>query len=574
MHPRSLRLGSLSLFLLTTPALAFEQGAQTGPPLNQQYPGPNGLANFRKIVSGEFTGNLTRDAVVMDGNRPRLLVSPEYFDTSIGTPNDANDIAVLTGAMSGKDLLVTVEAGGLMLYERISATYLGNPTSSWNAIQLRDATSAWANAAFVCVGDVNGDGQQDIVGVMSNKRDLIVALGAGGTSFPTDQTFVNPSQTIHQLMLANWREDGDGEPNSLEFVIFSNLGWAVREFNGSWPKAVNWTMSPVKGTVIRDQNSTVDRIVTCAVLNGTDRLSISDVTRTEGPYNLGALGVVAMASGDFTTLQADGDLDLVLTTNTDRDLRIYENLSSTTSFNFATPAKHRFGPALRDPSLNLAGVTVGDFDSDGNQDILAPAQGHANPYPLGAYGSIALIRPNGAYGLFQCNPGAPAFIPSTGTGVPDKIRLRFDPPSPTGRLVPANGTSQTVELYVSVYFAPALGVEPNLDPYWVGSHIVPPQNGLAYLTFPLPSGYSLTTSTGIFSVVAYQRILENDVVVDRAPAVTAWVTPKPNMSVVNNAKDTIQWYGATRENEGIPVDGSIDIGPIIPPSEKDKEPKE
>jgi hypothetical protein len=68
---------------------------QSDPPLDQQFPGPNGRANFRKIVSGDFTGDLRRDAVFMDQNTVVLLKSPAIYDTRITLPFPVNDIAVV-----------------------------------------------------------------------------------------------------------------------------------------------------------------------------------------------------------------------------------------------------------------------------------------------------------------------------------------------------------------------------------------------------------------------------------------------------------------------------------------------
>lgn len=544
------------------PALALEQGAQTGPPLNQQFPGPNGLANFRKIVSGEFTGNLSRDAVVMDADSPRLLVAPEYFDTSIGTGNPANDIAVLSGAVPGKDLLVTAESDGLKLYERMSAT------SSWSITVVRDASTAWANAALVAVGDVNGDGLPDIVGVPANKRDLLFLYGSGGTNFTTGPTLVNPAQTIHQLLLMNWTNTND-TANSVEPVFFSNLGWAIREDSGVWRKSVSWSSSLVRGVVLSGQGGATDRLVTTAVFNGTDRLSICDVNGTEGPYNLGALGIVALASGDMSGPTPDGDADLVLSTNTDRDLRVYENLSpSATTFDFATPAKFRFGPVTRNPAYNQAGLTLGDFDCNGRMDVLAPAQGDPNPAPTGTWGSIALVRMDTSHQSKLPNISNCQLVTTT---TPHSIKLTFDHPT---TLIPANQPGDQRKIYVGIYRTPDLGL-PTLEERVAWDRIDVPGPILHQTwSFNLPPEFTLEGSEDLFSVVAYQVVVNNGVVVGRGPANTALVVPGSNMLIVDASSDTHTTAIIHREHDGIPVDGSFDQGPIVPPPARDKEPKE
>ena len=562
----SIRTGLLLLgCLLVSPIRAFEQGAQqSGPPLNQQFPGPEGLADFRKIVSGEFNGNKSLDAVVMDLDWPMYRSSEEYMDTWISTGNSANDIAVLSGAVPGKDLLVTVEAGGLKLYERVTET------SSWNETILFDENSLWANAALVAIGEVNGDGYTDIVGVSANHRDLLFAWG---TSDPLDfdlgLTLVNPAQIIHQIVLVNWKETGD-DPNTDEIAFYSNLGWAVREYTGAWLKWVNWTSSLVRGVELPGAANEPGRLANIALFAGTDRLTIQSETGNEGPYNLGAIGVVGMAAGDMTTPAPDGDIDLVLTTNTDRDVRIYECQSSVPTFDVASPLKFKFGPANRNTQLQEAGVALGDYDRDGRLDILAPAQGDPNPGQAGAWGCIPLIRTYGGYEMYQFEIDGPAFIPSSNPGVePDQIRLTFHGAST--RLEPGPGQVRTN--LVQIFYAPALGTPPDLIPYAVDHLPVPPITGFQYLVFDLPLGYSLETSTGVFSIVAFQAITQDGVIVDRAPATTCMVNPNPNLPITQNTKDTLYSFFVDWGEE-IPPAGGVDVGPPVPPFPPEEEPKE
>jgi hypothetical protein len=118
----SSRFSIVSLLLLAafpvTPARA--QHAQEGPPnppsppLNQSFPGPLGLADFGKIISGEFTGDLKRDAVVMNGSSAELLFAPECYDTAITVDGGPfNDIATLSGLLPYQDYDLTVGYTGL-----------------------------------------------------------------------------------------------------------------------------------------------------------------------------------------------------------------------------------------------------------------------------------------------------------------------------------------------------------------------------------------------------------------------------------------------------------------------------
>src|SRR5262245_12357090 len=163
-------LRSSALFLgATFVVLGLAEIAQTvGPPIDQVYPGPLGMANFGKIISGEFTGDLKRDAVVMDDSQPKLLVAPETYDTAIDVGGPANDIATLSGVLPGKDCVLTVSAAGLLRYERNSAN------GTWIVTTLRDSASSWGGARKVAVGHVAGTSLSDIVGIAADGRTVLI----------------------------------------------------------------------------------------------------------------------------------------------------------------------------------------------------------------------------------------------------------------------------------------------------------------------------------------------------------------------------------------------------------------
>src|SRR6185369_13292006 len=196
---RSIRTDLLLLactLLSPSPVFAEQHAPQSSPPLNQQYPGPNGLANFRKIVSGEFDPNLRADAAFLDLNTLISCRSASLFDSRVTVATNVNDVAVLSSAVLGKDLLVTVGTGGLIIHQHVSSA------PYWSHTVVADGNSIWNEAAYVACGDVNGDGYIDIVGVLQNKRDISVYLGGSNPLTPTaGTTWVNPNQTINQFRL-------------------------------------------------------------------------------------------------------------------------------------------------------------------------------------------------------------------------------------------------------------------------------------------------------------------------------------------------------------------------------------
>ena len=77
-------------------------------PIDQQYPGPLKMAHFGKIIAGEFTGDLSPDAIVVDNGQPKMLVSPDAWpERAHGghgpRPRAAGDGRDLCSAEDGQD---------------------------------------------------------------------------------------------------------------------------------------------------------------------------------------------------------------------------------------------------------------------------------------------------------------------------------------------------------------------------------------------------------------------------------------------------------------------------------------
>ena len=87
-------LVALAVVLGASALLAEQMAEQQGPSsdpetLSQMFPGPLEDVTFGKVVAGDFTGDGSLDAVVMDGDSPLLLVSPEAFDTAIPVQDES-----------------------------------------------------------------------------------------------------------------------------------------------------------------------------------------------------------------------------------------------------------------------------------------------------------------------------------------------------------------------------------------------------------------------------------------------------------------------------------------------------
>jgi len=553
------------------PLLAFEQNGQAPPPpeppISQQFPGPNGRANFRQIVSGEFTGDLRRDTAFLDLNKLVFLKSPAIYDSRVVVADPVNDVAVLSGYVPGQDLLVTVGPFGLNAYQH-------NSPSGWSSIMLSDGDPTWNGATLVRTADVNGDGWNDIVAVLANRRDIKVKFGSASLLTAPGQaattTWVNPNQTIRQLELMNWT-GGSGVQGG---VMFSDLGWACRDLNtGAWLAVKSYTLTPMYGAVV-DMPSGPDRLVVRTVFGGTDRITINDATRIEGPYNLGALGIVSMKCADMTSPNLDGLIDLILTTNTDNDLRIYAGQNSTTTWDFtATPAKYPFGAPNRNPLWNQSDFTLGDFDNDGKPDVLAPGQGDPSSGSISVYGCITLIRPNPNWVKYTCPITDAAFIDVEDPNLPDQVELTFNGP----QYAPyQSGNGLVADFLINLYRIPGVGQPTVMSPFRVWHMDIPATLHTGKWTFNLPTGWSPDTSTDFFAIVAYQRLAQGTNTgpsVAIRPALVGWLVPSAVMHV-GGAPDvkSIAWLHRKGE-EGV-MPSSWDEGPTVPPVPDDNEPEE
>ena len=562
-------LTATSALALIPFALSFGQGQSTpgmGVSLKQLYPGVYGSANFGKVLAGEFTGNLTRDALVTDGDRLYLSASPQSYDSRVTVSENVSDFAVLSGVLPGKDLIVTVSGLGLRLHERDSELL------TWVVTTIRGPDTAWLNASKVCTGDLNGDGEQDLVGVAANNRDLLFEYGNGDGTFTSGTTVTVPNiSLIREIATLNYIENGD-LPGDDEVALSTNLGAAVFNVtNGTYPLVVTWTSSPIRNAAIMRMGSVTERLASVAFFNGQDRLVVRGTAGVVEPtVNLGNLGVVAVSSGDADN---DGDSELFLSCNTDRKFRVALNASPATStFTAGTITSYTYGHLGRDPALNDSNLAISDFDSDGYVDVLAPAQGSgSNPtwvhgtleiVQLG-FGNPALLKPSVTHVLYKQLLGS----------TPDK--LRFDLAPPATLLNDQGGTNQRF-LRARIYESSSLGGPTGVSPIKEVSFVMPASGTTVPLWLELPADYfPYTSSTLSFSLVLVQEVRNAaDELVAQGPHETGIFSAEGQYQTVTLAPETHLAFATDRENESIPPSGGFDLGPDVPPYDDELEPKD
>ncbi len=146
-----------------------------------------GAPVFTTSVAGHLQGYRLNDAVLLASGTPILVTAPGLHRSALPLPlpslppagyvaNDVRDIAILRGGgEEGRDALVMVTGTGLWTWHMTKVTVTppgGSPGLQW-AVSLNPlGTSVWAGAKRLRVADVNNDGIDDVLGIMSDELSI------------------------------------------------------------------------------------------------------------------------------------------------------------------------------------------------------------------------------------------------------------------------------------------------------------------------------------------------------------------------------------------------------------------
>lgn len=546
----------LTSLVLLAPAL--QHSGPTDPPLDEQFPGPLAEAQFREVLAAEITGDLQLDAIVMDGQEPKLVVAPEVFDCAIGTGLSASAIAILPGVLPGKDLLLAADANGLHALERDSAQ------AQWIVTTLFDESSGWANAVELAVGDLDGQDGLDLVAVNAAGNQVLSAHGDGEGSFVEGSPIALGGPPTAGLRLLNWRETGDVAGTD-EIALSSPAGVAIFEADGTLLVFFPGNNSGLRTAVIDDVGSSVQRLAVVGTVNGNDFLRLLGTAGATNPVSLGAAGVVAMSSGD---VDGDGDTELFLSVSSERKFWMYVNQSpSLPTFVLSAPLKVAYGPANRNPAWNQAGLAVADFDSDGVIDVLAPAQGGLLPVG-GGWQAVPGTLPLKHVGTTYQNQLRIGIVDARHFAETTRLLLELSPPA---MQIPAQGGE--LRMKISVWHTPAFG-QGSSGPAELTTIVDFPSSGSQFEFLGMPVDYSPLSSPDVFTFVIRQVSVLGGEVIAIGPALTALLVSEANRELIQGAPETEVFIPLqVWPDSGSPF-GGIGMGPTLPPHDPDREPEE
>ena len=239
------------------------------------------------------------------------------------------------------------------------------------------ATAVGSGPESVAVGDVDGDGDLDLLTANISANTVSVRLNNGGGTFSGSQ---NVAVGASPYAVAIGDVDGDGD---LDFV--------TANYNTS-PGTVSVRLNNGSGTFSGTQNVVVDYNTTDVTLGDVDGDGDLDLLAAEGNVNFG-LGTVTIrtndGSGTFSGSQAvtvgyfpfkvvlgdvdgDGDLDLLAA---NRGNSNFPSSRSTVSVRFNNGSGTFSGSQDVAVGDVPSGLAVGDLDGDGDLDFITPDYG-------------------------------------------------------------------------------------------------------------------------------------------------------------------------------------------------------
>ena len=386
-------------------------------------------ASSTSLAKAGSTGNYTLTGTVGGFGSGSLLGSVSFLDTSNGNAQvDSASLGSFSTSLSapipysvgnGTTRALVADLNGDGILDVVEADYgdgtisvlLGNPDGTFQARHSYPAGSC-SSPNWISMGDLNGDGIQDVVCNGQGNSTISVLLGNGDGSFRTGASYplsIGPSS----IAIGDFNGDGiqdlaiTGNTSSTVAILLGNgdgtfqpqttypIGTyansvAIGDFNGdgNLDLVVANSGSNTISVLLGNGDGTFQPQTTYATGSWPDALAVADfdgdghLDIVVGSYSSNTVGVfIGNGDGTFQSQRgyaASGPVDVgVADLNGDgRPDLVVANYSTNTIATLLGNGDGTFKTAVTSPSgRSPASIAFGDFNGDGMLDVITPNNG-------------------------------------------------------------------------------------------------------------------------------------------------------------------------------------------------------